>query len=206
MIDIISLLNNYFHFFQTPLGILIFIFIYALWVIFLLPGLWLSMLGGFIYGSIFGSIYVFVGAVLGAEITFFLGRSFLRNWIQKRIKKLSKFNAIQEALSKEGLKLIILTRLSPIFPFSLMNFIYGLSKVCFRDFTIGLIAILPGTILYCGLGSFAGNIAQFKDVLSDKNDINSFLFSSLGILATLSVVWLISKAARQALQGIDYSL
>tara|TARA_Y100001968_G_scaffold117393_1_gene106790 strand:+ start:4495 stop:5115 length:621 start_codon:yes stop_codon:yes gene_type:complete len=206
MIDIILIVNNYFQFFQTSFGILIFILLYALWVTFLLPGLWLSMLAGVIYGSLYGSLFVFVGAVIGAEITFFLGRKFLRNWTQNRIAHLSKFKAIEDALTKEGLKLIILTRLSPVFPFSLMNLVYGLSQVSFRDFTMGLIAILPGTILYCGLGSLAGDIAKFQSILSDKSDMNSFLFSLLGFLATLGVVLLISKAARNALKEIDYSL
>tara|TARA_Y100001968_G_C19322358_1_gene699952 strand:+ start:533 stop:1156 length:624 start_codon:yes stop_codon:yes gene_type:complete len=205
-IDIIPILNNYFTFFQTPIGIFTFICLYALWVIILLPGLWLSMLAGVIYGSTLGSIFVFLGAFVGAEITFILARSLLRKWIQKRLINLSKLHAIESALSKEGLKLIILTRLSPIFPFSLMNLIYGLSKVSFLDFSVGLIAILPGTILYCGLGSLAGDIARFKDVISNKNDINSFLFSLLGLFATFAVVWIISKTARKALQEMDYSL
>lgn len=206
MVDINLLVGNYFDFLQTPLGVLAFISFYAIWVIFLLPGLWPSMLGGFMYGSIFGSLFVFLGAFLGAEITFLLGRTLLSNWAQKRISQLPKIKAVEKAIIKEGLKLVVLTRLSPVFPFSLMNLFYALSNISFRDFSIGLIAILPGTILYCTLGSLAGEIANFNMIVKDRNDINSILFSLLGIFSTFAVVWIISQSARKALKDIDHQL
>ena len=205
MDKIVLLWSHFIGFFDTPIGIVGFIMLYTIWVTMLLPGLWPSMLGGFIYGQFLGTIAVFLGAFIGAEITFFLGRKIFRSWTQKRIANFPKFQAIEKAVSKEGLKLVFLTRLSPVFPFSLLNFMYGLTDVTLRDFTFGLSGILPGTILFCGLGSVAGDIAEFNSLLSQKKDITSILISILGLLATFAVVFFVSKAANNALQEFDSS-
>ena len=193
-------------FFQHPLGAALFIPLYSIWVTLLLPGVWASMLAGAIYGAWLGSFIVFLGACIGAEVAFLLGRTLLRDWAQRRMAKFPKLQVVQKAVSKEGLKLILLTRLSPAFPFSLLNFVYGLSEVSLRDYTIGLIGILPGTILFCGLGAFAGDLARFSEVLAGKKDLSSSLISLVGLTATLAVVWLVSRAARLALQDSDSSI
>ena len=193
-------------FLQSPLGTFLFIPLYAIWVTILLPGVWASMLAGALYGIWLGSFLVFVGACIGAEIAFWLGRTLLRGWAQRRLADLPKLQAIQKAVSREGLKLVLLTRLSPAFPFSLLNFVYGLSEVSFRDYTIGLIGILPGTILFCGLGSIAGDVASFGDVLTGNKDLASSLMRLVGLMATVSVVRLVSRAARRALQDHELLL
>ena len=190
-------------FLQAPIGAALFVPLYAIWVTFLLPGVWASMLAGALYGTWLGSFLVFIGACLGAEAAFVLGRTFLRDWAQRRMQELPKLQAVQKAVSREGLKLILLTRLSPAFPFSLLNFVYGLSEVSVRDYTIGLIGILPGTILFCGLGSIAGDLARFGDVLSDNTDVGPSIIRLTGLIATLAVVWLVSRAARRALQDSE---
>jgi len=205
MIDFASNLQIALDFFNTSLGVLSFILLYAFWVIFLLPGLWLTMFAGVVYGSLYGSIIVFLGAILGADITFFLGRKFLRNWTQRRIAKFPKFQIVEKAITQKGLRLIFLTRLSPAFPFSLLNLFYGLTEVSFGDFSIGMIAIIPGTILYCSLGNFAGDIAKFDDVLSNRSDLGSLAISCIGLIATFAVFWLLSTAARKAIQEFDNS-
>jgi len=88
----------------------------------------------------------------------------------------------------------------------LLNFIYGLSDVSFRDYTIGLIGILPGTILFCGLGSLAGDLARFGEVLSDDNDLTSSVIRLVGLTATLAVVWLVARAARNVLKDPQSSV
>ena len=109
--------------------------------------------------------------------------------------------ALLQAVSKEGLKLIILTRLSPAFPFSLLNFTYGLSEVSFRDYSIGLIGILPGTILFCGLGELAGEVARFGEILSNKQSLPSTLLNIAGIVATLLVVWIVNISLKKSMEN-----
>ena len=188
---------------RAPSGALLFIPLYALWVTLLLPGVWASMLAGALYGTWWGSVIVFVGACLGAEAAFLLGRTWLRSWAQQRLAALPKLQAVERAVIREGLKLVLLTRLSPAFPFSLLNLAYGLSEVSLRDYTIGLIGILPGTILFCGLGALAGDVARFGDVLSGEADPATWTLRIVGIVATVAVVWLVGRAARQALQDAE---
>lgn len=184
---------------QSPLGALIFIPLYALWVTLLLPGVWASMLAGALYGTAWGSLLVFIGACLGAEAAFLLGRHWLREWAQSRLAAVPKLQAVERAVSREGLKLVLLTRLSPAFPFSLLNLAYGLSDVPLRDYTLGLIGILPGTILFCGLGALAGDVARFGAVLSGEADAGTWALRIIGLLATVLVVGLVGRAARRAL-------
>ena len=188
---------------QSPAGALIFIPLYALWVTLLLPGVWASMLAGALYGTWWGSLIVFVGACLGAEAAFLLGRTLLRGWAQRRLAALPKLQAVEQAVSREGLKLVLLTRLSPAFPFSLLNLAYGLSEVSLRDYTLGLVGILPGTILFCGLGALAGDVARFGEVLSGEADPGTWALRITGLLATVAVVWLVGRAARRALQEAE---
>ena len=188
---------------RSPVGALVFVPLYALWVTLLLPGAWASMLAGALYGTWWGSLIVFLGACLGAEAAFMLGRTWLRNWARRRLEAVPKLLAIEQAVSREGLKLVLLTRLSPAFPFSLLNFAYGLSEVSLRDYSIGLVGILPGTILFCGLGALAGDVARFGEVLSGEADAGTWALRIGGLLATVASVWLVGKAAQRALQGSE---
>lgn len=186
---------------RSPLGALLFIPLYALWVTLLLPGVWASMLAGALYGTWWGSAVVFVGASLGALLVFLLGRTWLRGWARRRLEGAPRLRAVEEAVSREGLRLVLLTRLSPAFPFSLLNLAYGLSDVTWRDYTLGLIGILPGTILFCGLGALAGDVARFSTVLSGEADAFTWAVRVLGLAATLAVVVVVNRVARQALQA-----
>ena len=188
---------------RSPVGALAFVPLYAIWVTLLLPGVWASMLAGALYGTWWGSLIVFVGACLGAEAAFLLGRTWMRNWARRRLAAVPKLLAIEQAVSREGLKLVLLTRLSPAFPFSLLNFAYGLSEVSLRDYSIGLIGILPGTILFCGLGALAGDVARFGEVLSGEADAGTWALRIGGLLATVASVWLVGRAAQRALQGSE---
>jgi len=144
-------------------------------------------------------VIVFVSACLGAEAAFLLGRHWLRDWARRRLAAAPKLQAIERAVSREGLRLVLLTRLSPAFPFSLLNLAYGLSEVSLRDYTLGLIGILPGTILFCGLGALAGDVARFGSVLSGQADAGTWALRLVGLAATLAVVWIVGRAAQRAL-------
>tara|TARA_B100000965_G_scaffold336706_1_gene303165 strand:- start:5700 stop:6320 length:621 start_codon:yes stop_codon:yes gene_type:complete len=191
------LVNNFIPFLTSPLGIFVFALVYVFWVSFLLPGSWLSMLSGFLYGTWLGSSIVFVGAFIGAHLTFYLGRTFLKEWAQKKISNFPKIKIMEKAVKSEGLKVIFLTRLSPLFPFGLLNFAYGLSEVRLLDFTLGMIGILPGTFLYCSLGSLALKVSSFGDVLAGRSDMSSFIWSLISIVSTILIAILIIRATKK---------
>lgn len=201
MPDLSNWLNEVLPTLQSPWGAFLFMLLYAVWVTLLLPGVWASMLAGALYGPWWGSFVVFIGASLGAELAFLLGRYWLRDWARRRLAAVPKLQSLEQAVSKEGLKLVLLTRLSPAFPFSLLNFAYGLSEVSLKDYNIGLIGILPGTILFCGLGALAGDISNFGDVLSGKADAFTWGLRIVGLFATLASVWFVGRAAQKVLSN-----
>jgi len=206
MFDLELFLNSIFPFFQSYMGMLLFVPFYALWVTLLLPGVWASMLAGALYGTYLGSLLVFLGGSFGAIISFLLGRNLFRNWVQERLFSLPKLELLLQSVSKEGLKLVVLTRLSPVFPFGLLNFAYGFSDISLKDYVIGLFAIIPGTILFCGLGSLAGEVARFSEVIANRQSIGFSLLNIISILATLLVVLILNSALKRAFQDSDFSI
>ena len=197
-----NLLETQIDFFSTPLGVIAFMLLYIFWVNIFLPGSWLSMFGGLLYGSFLGSLYVFLGASLGAILTFFLGRTFLRRWFQKRLSSFPKLELVERSISNQGVKFVILTRLAPVFPFGILNIAYSFSNIKTSDFLIGLLAILPGTFLYCSLGSLASNIYKFDEIITGGDQFYSFCLTGIGFFATLLLVLMISRIARRSLQDI----
>jgi uncharacterized membrane protein YdjX (TVP38/TMEM64 family) len=190
---------------RSPLGAVAFIPLYALWVTLLLPGVWASMLAGALYGGLWGSLLVFLGACLGAELVFLLGRGWLRPWAQRRLNRHPRLARIEQAVSREGLRLVLLTRLSPAFPFSLLNLAYGLSDVSLRDYSLGLVGILPGTVLFCALGAIAGDLGRFAEVLAGQADATIWSLRIGGLTATAASLALVARAARRALSTEEIS-
>ncbi len=195
--DLETLVNNFIPFLGTSAGVFAFALVYVFWVSCLLPGSWLSMLSGFLYGTWLGSSVVFVSAFFGAHLTFYLGRTYLKEWAQEKVSNFPKVQILEKAVKNEGLKVILLTRLSPLFPFGLLNFAYGLSEVKVRDFTLGMIGILPGTILYCSLGSLAQKVSSFGEVLAERSDTNSFIWSLISIVSTILLIILVLRSIRK---------
>ena len=138
-----------------------FIAIYIAACVAFLPGSILTIGAGVIFGVVRGSIYVSIAATLGATAAFLVGRYLARDWVSARLEGNAKFKAIDEAVGKEGWKIVILTRLSPVFPFNLLNYAYGLTRVSLRDyFFASWLGMIPGTILYVYIGSLSGDLAR----------------------------------------------
>ena len=100
---------------------------------------------------------------------------------------------MEKVVEKGGLKLIFLARLSPIFPFSILNYFYGLNNIKFRDFTLGLIGIIPGTVLYCSIGSLAKSLQELKNVQSPNN----LYMTIIGVVSTSLVVYFLAKYSKE---------
>lgn len=198
-----ALLLQWLPWFQSPVGAVLFVPLYALWVTLLLPGVWLSMVAGVVYGPWLGSLLVFLGACLGAEVVFLLGRSWLRDWARRRLQASPRLRLLEQAVGREGLRLVVLTRLSPLFPFSLLNLAYGLSAVSLRDYSLGLLGIVPGTVMFCALGALAGDVAHFSEVLQGQADPRLWTLKVLGVAATVAVTVIVTRLARQAMAGVD---
>ena len=180
-------------------GGLAFMAIYIVATIAFLPGSILTLGAGVIFGVVMGSVYVFVGATLGAIAAFLVGRYLARDWVSQKIDGNQNFAVIDRAVAREGLKIVILTRLSPIFPFNLLNYAFGITGVALRDFALGSIGMIPGTILYVYIGSLAGDLARIGSAEPTTNPAVQWAIRIVGLLATLAVTIYITRLARQAL-------
>ena len=181
---------------DSGIGIIYFSIIYILAIVFILPASWLSLMAGFLYGPLLGTLIVFVSAFVGASLSFLLAKKLLFLRIQNIINNFSKLSILEKIIKKGGLKLIILTRLSPIFPFSLLNYFYGLNSVSYKDFSISLLFILPGSYLYSALGSFASSLNEIKDL---KTSNNIFL-NLISVLSTSLIVFFLAKYANEIIK------
>ncbi len=183
------------------LGALAFILIYIIATVAFLPGSILTLGAGVVFGLVMGSLYVFIGATIGATAAFLVGRYLARGWVIKKISGNPKFRAVDEAVGREGLKIVLLTRLSPVFPFNLLNYAYGVTGVTLKDYILGSIGMIPGTIMYVYLGSLAGNLAAIGTPSQPDNPGLQWVIRIIGLVATVTVTLYITKVARQALEN-----
>jgi uncharacterized membrane protein YdjX (TVP38/TMEM64 family) len=181
-------------------GAIAFIALYIIATVAFFPGSILTLGAGVIFGVVWGSLYVFIGATLGATAAFLVGRYLARGWVARKIADNKKFAAIDQAVGREGLKIVLLTRLSPIFPFNLLNYAFGITGVSLKDYFIGSVGMIPGTIMYVYIGSLAGNLAMIGTEAQPTNPTLQWAIRILGLIATVAVTVYVTRIARKALE------
>jgi uncharacterized membrane protein YdjX (TVP38/TMEM64 family) len=182
------------------LGPIAFMIIYNLATILFIPGSILTLGGGVLFGLFWGSIYVFIAATFGATFAFLIGRYLSRDWVGNQIAKYPKFQAIDRAVAREGWKIVFLTRLSPLFPFNLLNYALGITQVSLKDYILGSIGMFPGTVMYVYIGSLAGDIATIGTQTQLPNPILQWTIRIIGFAATVAVTVYVTRIARKALE------
>ncbi|MDC0048311.1 TVP38/TMEM64 family protein [Verrucomicrobia bacterium] len=176
------------------IGMSLFVLVYILACIFLIPGSPLTVGAGAVFGFWTGLILVSVGSTLGAVAAFLISRYLARGFIEKKIDKSQKFSAMDMAIKREGWKIIFLARLSPIIPFFLLNYALGLTKIRLRTYIISSwTGMIPGTVLYTYIGSLG------KTILTTENSLSDWVILGVGLIATVSVTLIISKIAKRSL-------
>jgi uncharacterized membrane protein YdjX (TVP38/TMEM64 family) len=181
-------------------GAIAFILLYIVATVAFLPGSILTLGAGVVFGVVWGSLFVFIGATLGATAAFLVGRYLARGWVAQKIEGNQKFRAIDRAVGREGIKIVLLTRLSPIFPFNLLNYAYGVTGVSLKDYFIASVGMIPGTIMYVYIGSLAGNLATIGTDAQPANPTVQWAIRIIGFIATVAVTLYVTKIARQALE------
>lgn len=176
---------------------IVYVLVYISTTLLLIPGSLLTLGAGGIFGFWRGFAVVFVGANLGALGAFWLTRTFLRQRVALWAAGNPKFAALDRAIGREGFKMVLLSRLSPVFPFTLLNYFLGLTTVRTSSYVLAnLIGMLPGTFLYVylgvtardALGASSGGVGTWQLVLR-----------IVGLLATVAVVVLITRTAKRAM-------
>jgi uncharacterized membrane protein YdjX (TVP38/TMEM64 family) len=163
------------------------------------PGSVITLGAGSLFGVIVGTAVVSLASVTGASLAFCLGRTLARSLIEKRLAGNLRFRALDQAMAGAGFKIVLLTRLSPLFPFTLVNYAFGLTNVRFRDYVLASwIGMLPGTMMYVYLGSSVKELAAIAAGHVEGGPARLVLFI-VGLAATVVVTLYATRLARQAL-------
>lgn len=163
------------------------------------PGSILTLGAGFLFGVVYGTVAVSVGSVLGATAAFLVGRTLLRSSIEKRIAAYPRFQAIDRAVGQQGFKIVLLTRLSPLFPFNLLNYAFGLTNVRLWQYVLASwIGMLPGTVMFVYLGSALKSLAEVA-AGAPEGGAPQTVFFIVGLVMTIVATVVITRVARRAL-------
>ncbi|MGI8890170.1 MAG: TVP38/TMEM64 family protein [Chthoniobacterales bacterium] len=179
-------------------GAFVFIGVYALAAVLFLPGAIFTIAAGLVYGIAGGTAVALAGATLGAGLAFLVARYLARSRIEKFAKKNQRFKAIDQAVGKQGWKIVGLLRLSPLIPFNVSNYFYGVTSISFWPYLLAsMVGMLPGTLLYAYLGAIGqAGLSGGKKGHSPLE----WTFLGLGLLATIGVTIYVSRLARDALK------
>lgn len=182
-----------------PWGPAAFILIYIIATVLFIPGSLLTLGSGVLFGVGGGTVCVSIGSVLGATCAFLIGRYLTRDWVSKQIAGNVKFQAIDSAVASEGWKIVLLTRLSPIFPFNLLNYAFGVTQVSLKDyFFASWIGMIPGTVMYVYIGSLAGSLAALGSSGRSRTTAEWVLYG-IGLVATIALTVYATRLAKKAL-------
>lgn len=184
-------------------GVAIFAAAYVLSTVAMLPGSILTLGAGFAYGPLWGLIITSPVSVVAATTAFMLGRHALRDRAQRALQSSARLQAVIRGVEREGLRLVILLRLSPLVPFNVLNYALGLTRIRPRDYILGsFVGMLPGTALYVYLGSLASTVAALGEARGETSPAQWVLYG-VGLVATVVVVIVAGRAARRAMAEHD---
>jgi uncharacterized membrane protein YdjX (TVP38/TMEM64 family) len=183
-----------------PWGPVAFVVGYALATVALVPGSLLTLAAGALFGLGKGMALVLVAATLGACVAFLIARYLARGFVERRLQHDARFAAIDRAIGAEGRKIVLLLRLSPLFPFNLLNYALGLTRVRFADYLVASVGMLPGTLLYVYDGKVAGDVVRLAGSAAVHRDAEYYVVMGLGLAATAVVTALVARTAGRALR------
>ncbi len=171
---------------------LLFMFVYIVGTVFFFPGAVLTLLGGALFGPVPGTFYNLTAATIGAMLSFLVARYLASDWVEKKTG--GKLKQLMNGVESEGWRFVAFTRLVPLFPFNLLNYGLGLTKIKFTHYSIAsYIFMLPGAIAYTYLGYIGKEAATGGEGLIQKAMLALAL---LGLVAFLpKIIGSIRKGA-----------
>jgi uncharacterized membrane protein YdjX (TVP38/TMEM64 family) len=176
-------------------GPVLFIGLYIAATVLFLPGSALTLGAGAIFGVFWGSVYVSIASTLGATAAFLIGRYLARGAIARKIAGNARFSAVDRAVATEGWKIVGLTRLSPVFPFALLNYAFGITRVKLGHYVLASwLGMIPGTVMYVYLGSLAQAATGER-----TRTTGEWALYGLGLLATVAVTVFVTQIAKRSL-------
>jgi uncharacterized membrane protein YdjX (TVP38/TMEM64 family) len=182
------------------LGYVVYIVVYAVCVVAFVPASILTLGAGAIFGFVGGTIVVVIGATIGATLAFLLARGVMRKRIEKMTANNAKFRALDRAIAAEGVKIVFLIRLAVVFPFTYINYAFGLTAIPLSRYVLAtFLGIIPATTAFVFAGSAAGNAAT-----ASTGSVTKVVYIA-GAVVAVGVSVLIGRIATKAIQraGIE---
>ncbi len=177
----------------------IFVLLYVVTTVLMLPAVVLTLGAGAAFGLPRAFVVVSVGATLGATAAFLIGRYMARDLVASRVAGSARLGALDEAMAREGWKIVALTRLSPVLPFVVLNYVFGLTRVSLRHYVLASwLGMMPAIALYAYIGSLAGDLASAAAGGRARAPWEWAAYG-VGLLATLAVTVYVTRMARRAL-------
>ncbi len=181
------------------LGLVVVIYIVA--AALLLPTWPLTWAAGFVFGVVPGTIVASLGGTLGAVSGFLCGRYLVHGWVQKQRARWPLLQALETAVETNGTKIVVLSRLSPAFPYNVLNYAYGATQLPLRTYALATwLGMFPVTVLHVVLGASVKSVDQLAHG-QYQGGLAARLLLALGIVATLAATIVITRSARRALQA-----
>jgi uncharacterized membrane protein YdjX (TVP38/TMEM64 family) len=170
--------------------------VYVISALLFVPGSVLTIGAGLLFGLLWGTVLVSIASTTAAALAFLIARYVARGRVQRLAERNPKFGAIDRAVAEQGWKVVALLRLSPLIPFSLSNYLYGLTPVPFAPYLLtSWIAMLPGTFLYVYLGAVGSAAVSGQH----RGGAWQTALWVVGLVATIAVTVLVTRAARRQL-------
>jgi uncharacterized membrane protein YdjX (TVP38/TMEM64 family) len=183
-----------------PWGLVLLAVAYTPASLVLFPGSILTLAAGYFYGLVPAFVAISLGSTAATAVVFLVGRTVARGWVEARLAHHPVFRALDQAVGEQGFKIVLLTRLSPLFPFTLLNYAFSLTRVSFRSYVLASwIGMWPGTLLYVYLGTSLESVTEILTGSGRPRPPGETYFKWAGLLATLIATVLIARIARQAL-------
>ena len=197
LLDIVAHIQRF-----GPAAPIAFIAIYAFAVVALIPASLLTIAAGAVFGLVRGVIYALIGATLGSTTAFLLGRYVARRLVARRLAAMPRFNAIEQAVSARGRRIVFLLRLSPVVPFNFLNYALGLTTISVWDFVIASAGTIPGAFVYAYAGKVTGEAIALSGQTQVPRNASYYALLVLGLVATAVATTVVSRTARRALQDV----
>lgn len=183
-----------------PWAPVLFVLIYVAAAVTLAPAFFLTVAGGALFGVWQGSLLVFVGASLGSSAVYALASPLARTRWMRRVTRDQRVAAVRNAVAGGGVRIMLLLRLSPLVPYSILNYALALSGVRYADFVVALLGMIPAIILYTYYGKVVGDVAALAAGVSPPRGVEDHLLLGVGLVTVAVSTTMITRAARREME------
>jgi uncharacterized membrane protein YdjX (TVP38/TMEM64 family) len=182
-----------------PWAPVLFVLLYVVASLAMAPAFILTFAGGAVFGLWRGSLLVYIGALLGASAVHLLASPLSHSRLSRWMDRDSRVAAVRRAVAGEGIWVMFLLRLSPVIPFTVLNYALALSGVKYVDFIIASIGMIPTIVLYVYYGKVAGDVAKLAAGVAPARGPEYYALLVVGLVATVVATTIVARAAKKAM-------